>query len=92
MRGCCPRALRVSADGRLAVVACALACVPVIAALAAVSAALELGGDAPWTFTLMVADGQIGLGVAISACFLAGCLFGVIALSLGRREPIPADA
>ena len=40
---------------------CALVCVPVLAALVAVAAALDLGADAPWTYALMVADGQIGL-------------------------------
>ena len=62
----------------------ALACVPVIAALAAVSSALDLGGGAPWTFALMVADGQIGLVTMVSACFVAGALVGGAALCLKR--------
>ena len=51
----------------LAAVACALVCVPVLAALAAVASALDLGADAPWTYALMVVDGQIGLPTMLAA-------------------------
>ena len=70
--------------GALGVGVAALACVPVIAALAAVSSALDLGRGAPWTFALMVADGQIGLVTMVSACFVAGALVGGAALCLRR--------
>lgn len=70
--------------GALAVGAAALACVPVIAALAAVSSTLDLGAGAPWTFALMIADGQIGLATMVSACFVAGALVGGAALCLRR--------
>ncbi len=64
-----------------------LACVPVVAALVAVSSALELGVDAPWTLTIMVADGQLGLATMASACFLVGGLLGTVALAtVGRRD------
>jgi Peptidase family M28 len=70
--------------GALAVGAAALACVPVIAALAAVSSTLDLGAVAPWTFALMIADSQIGLATMVSACFVAGALVGGAALCLRR--------
>ena len=70
--------------GALAVGAAALACVPVIAALAAVSSTLDLGAGAPWTFALMIADGQIGLATMVSACFVAGALVGGAALCVRR--------
>ena len=70
--------------GALGLGVAALACVPVIAALAAVSSTLDLGADAPWTFALMIADGQIGLETMVSACFVAGALVGGTALCLRR--------
>jgi hypothetical protein len=78
--------------GALALGAAALAALPAVAALIAISSALDLGGDAPWTFTLMIADGQIGLLTMVAACFLAGAVVGAIALGFGRRAPIPARA
>ena len=78
---------------RVAIVAAAgLACVPVGLALMAVSRELDLGAGAPWTFTLMVADGQIGFLNCVAASFLGGGVLGTAALALGRREPLPADA
>jgi hypothetical protein len=68
----------------------ALACLPVAAALVAVSRALELGADAPWTFTLMVADGQIGLAVTLAACFIGGALLGSVAFAAGAARLSPA--
>lgn len=70
-----------AARGALVVAAAALACVPVAAAVIAVSHALSLGGGAPWTFALMVADGQIGLVVSASLCFVAGALIGAICVA-----------
>jgi hypothetical protein len=75
-----------AARGAVAVVASAVACAAAIAALAALAAALDLGADAPWTFTLMVADGQIGLATTLSACFLAGALAGGAALCFRRAR------
>ena len=72
--------------GALTTAAAAVACVPVLAAVIAVAHALSLGGDAPWTFTLMVADGQIELAVTTALCFLGGTLAGAIALALGRSD------
>ncbi len=72
----------------LSIALSALACAPLIAALAAVSGALDLGADAPWTFAIMVADGQIGLSTTLPACFLAGALLGGIVLCV-RRAPLP---
>ena len=80
-----------AARGALALALGALACVPAIAALTAVSSALDLGAGAPWTFTLMVADGQIGLAVTVSACLLAGALVGGIALCF-RRPRFPESS
>jgi hypothetical protein len=65
-------------------VGAALACVPVIAALIAVAHALELGADAPWTLTLTVADGQLGLVIAVPACFLIGGVLAVLAVAFAR--------
>ena len=68
----------------------ALACVLPVAALLAVAEALGLGIDAPWTFTLMVADGQIGLLTMVAAAFLAGTLIALVALAFGvgaRERP-----
>ena len=64
--------------------------VPAIAAAAAVAGALELGAAAPWTMTLMVADGQIGLGVTLPLCFLAGGLAGTLVLLVRRRTSVDA--
>ncbi len=63
----------------------ALASVPLAAAFAAVSRALDLGVDAPWTFAIMVADGQIGFATALALCFLGGAVIGTAALLLARR-------
>ena len=61
--------------GRAGAVALALlACVPAALALVAVAGALDLGLGGVWTFTIMVADGQIGLTVAACVCFLAGAV------------------
>ena len=76
----------------LAAAACALVCVPVLAALAAVAAALDLGADAPWTYSLMVVDGQIGLPTMLALSFLAGATVGVLALVLRRRVSIPVGS
>jgi hypothetical protein len=78
------------ARGALALGFGVLACVPAIAAIAAVSSALDLGAGAPWTFALMIADGQIGLAVTVSACLLAGALVGGIALCFRRPAGSPA--
>ncbi len=67
-------------------VATAVACLPAAAAVIAVSQALSLGRDAPWTFALMVGDGQIGLAVSAALCFLGGALVGTIALAAGIRK------
>ncbi len=62
--------------------------VPAIAAAVAVAGALELGAAAPWTMTLMVADGQIGLGVTLPLCFLAGGLAGTLVLLVRGRTSV----
>ena len=72
-----------------ALAAAALAAVPLVLALVAISGDLELGATAPWTFVLMLADGQIGFAVAAAGCFLAGTLLGTSALALRRTGPAP---
>jgi len=67
-----------------------LACLPVIAALVAVASVLELGPDAPWTLTIMVADGQVTMLTMLASCFLAGGALGAVALCL-RRARLPAE-
>jgi hypothetical protein len=66
-------------------VAALLALVPLAAGLLAVSAALDLGFSAPWTFTLMIADGQIGLLETLAGCMVAGALAGAVVVA--RRPP-----
>ncbi len=78
--------------GLVAALAALLASIPALAALAAVAAALDLGAEAPWTFAIMVADGQIGLLTALAACLLAGTLAGTIALCATRSRPGPRGA
>ncbi len=68
--------------------AAVLALIPLAAGLAAVAAALDLGLSAPWTFTLMVADGQIGLLEALAGCMLAGALAGAVVIA--ARTPASA--
>ena len=63
---------------------------PIAAALGAVSESLSLGGDAPWTFTLMIADGQIGLVAMLAGCAIAGGLAGAAALAIGGGGRLPA--
>ena len=75
-----------SAARRAAVIAAsAAACVPLLGAFVAVARALDLGADAPWTFTLMIADGQLGFASMLSLCFLFGALAGGVALVMRRR-------
>lgn len=82
-----------SAPRRAAVVGgAALACALPVAALIAVAAALELGADAPWTFTLMVADGQLGLATCLAACFIAGALAALVVLALARGPGTHPDS
>ena len=77
---------------RVAVLVCsALAVVPLVLALVAISGDLELGATAPWTLTLMLADGQIGFAVAVAGCFLGGTLLGASALALRRYHAVPAE-
>jgi hypothetical protein len=75
--------------GAAVTVCAALAALPVIAALASVSGALDLGSDAPWTLTIMVADGQLGLAVTAASCFLIGGLLGSVALAWSRGRDLP---
>jgi hypothetical protein len=75
----------------IALVAAALACVPGAAALVSVASSLELGGDAPWTFALMVADGQIALAIMVAGCLLAGSVSGAIGLAARRDSRFPSD-
>ena len=74
------------------VIATVLACLPILAAFVAVSGALDLGLDAPWTFTIMVADEQIGFATTLALCFVGGALAGGVALALRRAVEAPADA
>ena len=71
----------------IAMIATAVAaCIPAVAALTSVAASLDLGAAAPWTLALMVADGQIGLGVVVPLCFLGGALLAGSALALHRAR------
>jgi hypothetical protein len=69
-------------------IAAALSLLPALVALADVTGALDLGADAPWTLTIMVADGQIGFGIALALCFVVGSLVGaIIASSRAQASP-----
>lgn len=70
-------------------IAAIAACLPAALAVIAVARALDLSGDAPWTLTLMVADGQIGLAVTVSMCFVAGALVGTCVHAL-RGPQVPS--
>ena len=77
-----------SATRRAAVLAAGvLATVPVVLALVAIASDLDLGARAPWTYVLMLADGQIDFVVALAGCFLGGALLGTAALVLRRPDP-----
>jgi hypothetical protein len=79
---------RLSAPRRAAtLIASVVACVPLVAAFIAVAGALDLGADAPWTYTIMVADGQLGFATMLALCFLGGAIAGGVALALRRRVP-----
>jgi hypothetical protein len=62
----------------ITVLGATLSALPATLALGSVASALELGGEAPWTFLLMVAGGQIGPWVALSLCVMAGSLIGIV--------------
>ena len=82
---------RGGARGVGVVLALALAgCLPVVAALVAVANALALGPGGIWTFILMVADGQIGLGELVAASLLAGSAVGALAVVIRHRAGVPA--
>ena len=74
------------------IAAAVVACVPLLLALMAISGDLDLGAAAPWTFTLMLADGQIAFVVAAAGCFIGGALLGTIALATRRSAPVPAGS
>ena len=73
------------AGGRLAILGVLAALGPLLIALGVVASALGLGAVAPWTFALLVADGQIPFGVAASLCILVASLAAVVAVA--RRMP-----
>ncbi len=82
-------ASRHGAPWRLATVAATVAAaIPVVVALASVAAALDLGASAPWTFAIMVADGQIGFLEVAAGCLLGGAVTGAVVLA-GRPAPAP---
>jgi hypothetical protein len=64
----------------VAVVAAA-SLLPLALALAGLASALELGAEAPWILLLMVANGQIGIWVALALCFMVGALVGTVAVA-----------
>ena len=75
----------------IVIVAALIALIPLLAALLSISGALELGGDAPWILTLMVADGQIGLATMLTGAVLAGALLATVALALSAGGRLPAQ-
>jgi hypothetical protein len=67
-------------------IAALLSLAPVVAAIIAVAAALDLGADLPWTATLMIADGQIGIAVALAAAFVCASLVAVTRLAATSHQ------
>ncbi|HSI80300.1 MAG TPA: hypothetical protein VK919_06570 [Solirubrobacterales bacterium] len=82
--------LLAATGARTAAVALAAlaALAPPALALAAVASALELGSGTPWTFVLMLADGQIGFPAALALALVTGGLAASIAAA--RRDPAGA--
>lgn len=73
------------------VVVALLALIPPLLVLAAVARDLDLGSGAAWTFTIMLADGQIGIAVAVAVCLLGGAMAGLLGWAL-RGARIQPDA
>jgi len=84
--------LAVGGAGRsrqlLVALAAVAALVPVAAALASVASALDLGADAPWTFALMIAGGQVGLVPVVAGAFLAGSLAAAVVAASSPEPPL----
>jgi hypothetical protein len=79
---------RRAAQARTAIAAL-VALVPFAAALLAVASALDLGPSAPWTFALMVADGQVGLLEMLAGSMLGGALAGAVIVA--ARRPLEIE-
>jgi len=70
-----------------------LSLMPAFAALASVSAQLDLGLAAPWHLLLMIEDGQIGFGTSLLWCAMLGGLLACVTAAGARgvrsREAAP---
>lgn len=60
---------------------------PALVALVWLGDRFEVGVSAPWHALLMVADGQLGLGMALIGCLYAGCLIALLAAALTPERP-----
>ena len=69
------------------VAAVVVSLVPAVVALAWVAGRLEVGAAAPWHLLLMVSGGQIGPGIALLSCVLAGGLVAIIAAAIRPGAP-----
>jgi hypothetical protein len=76
--------------------AAVVAVIPLGLGLFAIASALDLGPSAPWTFALMVADGQIGLVESLAVSVLAGAMAGAVVVAarpptevVGSAHPLP---
>jgi hypothetical protein len=73
--------LRLRVAPQLVVLAGGLV-VPLLAA-GSIAGQLGVGWELPWTGLIMVADGQIGPGIAFLGCLFAGCGLTAIAVTFG---------
>jgi hypothetical protein len=80
------------ARGATAGVAAVASLLPAVIAVGHVASALDLSGAAPWTFAIMVADGQIGFWSVLALCFLLGMLAGTVVASGSGRKADPVVA
>jgi hypothetical protein len=71
----------------VAIVAALASLLPTALAVGNLASALDLGADTPWTFAIMLADGQIGLAAALAACFLVAGLAGTVAVCARPLSP-----
>jgi Peptidase family M28 len=68
-------------------VAVAIALVPSLLGISNLAARLEVGAAMPWQMLLMVTGGQIGFGLALLLCLIAGGLVAMIATALASDTP-----
>ena len=86
-----PAALGTGGPARRAgiAVAVAFALIPPMIAIVDLAGRLEVGAAMPWQLLLWVTGGQIGLGLALLLCVIAGGLVAMIATALAPEGTAP---